>query len=161
MVGTSLSALPNTAAQMQSLGNMMMQNTGAQGLDLDQWAYYWNDVGNVQLTGEQVSVALARAGVSQRQQIITLPQFFQAIGVDVSTGVGTPIAPGPAPAPASVPGGPIPASQGSAGGSAPVVASKPAPNSAAGGSSLAFLTTFTMTDWLIIGGGVAVALLLL
>lgn len=164
MVGTSLTALPNTAAQMQYLGSAFMLNQGAAGLDLDQWAYYWNDVGNVALTGEQVNVALARAGVSSRSQIISLAQFLQAIGVDTTTGAGTPIAPGPVPAPATVPGGAIPAVSGGGGGgggATPAITSKPAANSGAGFQLPAFLSGFSTNDWLIIGGGAVVILLIL
>jgi len=159
MVGTSLTPLPNTAAQMQAIYDM--RTCCPDGFDWDQWAYYWNDIGNVALTGEQANVGLARAAVSTRSQPISLQTFLQSIGVNPTTGAGTPIAPGPVPAPATVPGGPIPAVQGAPGGATPVISSNPAPNSAAGFQMPSFLSGLSTTDWLIIGGGVAVALFLL
>jgi hypothetical protein len=69
------------ATQLQAAGAQFMSSTGAQGLNIDQWVFYYQTIKGVTLTGAQVESLILHAGLSDatRGTIIPLATFVNAL----------------------------------------------------------------------------------
>lgn len=90
---TTPPASSSLANQLQSAANQFMAASHAQGLNIDQWVFYYQQIKGVVLSGAQVESLIVGAGLSDatRGNIIPLSTFMNALsGVGLSGIVNTP-----------------------------------------------------------------------
>ncbi len=70
------------AAQLQAAGIQFMQGSGAQGLNIDQWMFYYQQIKGITLNGTQAASLIQAAGLSDatRGTVIPLSTFMNALG---------------------------------------------------------------------------------
>lgn len=79
---TTPAATSTLATQLQAAATQFMANTGAAGLNIDQWVFYYQTIKGVTLSGSQVESLIIAAGLSDatRGTIIPLSTFMSALG---------------------------------------------------------------------------------
>lgn len=78
-------------SQLQNYANQFMTNTGAQGLNVDQWVFYYQTVRNTTLSGGQVEAIIQALGLTDatRGTLVTVSQFLTALGSTGLSGIVT------------------------------------------------------------------------
>lgn len=85
--------------QLQSMGNQFMTNTGAAGLNVDQWLYYYqiitrganpNNLASFTITPQQGEAVILALGLTDatRGTIVSMSQFLTAMGSAGVSGLG-------------------------------------------------------------------------
>lgn len=90
------------ATQLQAMGNQFMANTGAQGLNIDQWVFYYQQIKGTTLSGTQVNSLISALGLSDATRsttMIPLATFINALGGVGLSGIVTVPNQGPIAAP--------------------------------------------------------------
>lgn len=79
---TTPPATSGLQSQLQNAANQFMANTGAGGLNIDQWVFYYQTIRGTTLSGAQVESLIQAAGLNDasRGTIIPLSTFMNALG---------------------------------------------------------------------------------
>lgn len=89
----------NVQAQLQAMAQQFMQNTGAAGLNVDQWLYYWqiitrganpNNIATFTVTPQQGESVIQALGLTDatRGTIVSMSQFLAAMNTAGVSGLG-------------------------------------------------------------------------